>query len=231
LDGNELIQRLKSLKVRFPSPDDVVLDSHQLSELIAEAEALVGAWNNGDAIAIKNKAQFMHLIGKPNYLQILSTISKVIHELEIKYPPSERKQVYAPGEAYDFYNDFKAVVLSAKAHVFLIDPYVNEEVFDLYIKKLPKEVACKVLLGNTNNNLKTVIQKLHSSPNHNVDVKTSKGMHDRVVFIDDSACWLIGQSIKDAAKKKPTYFVELPEELVHEKLSYYSSLWSGANSV
>lgn len=231
MNGNDLIQRLKTLKAKFPAADSVDIHSPDLGELFAEAEALVGVWSKSDAIDVKTKAQFLHLIGKPNYVQIVSTISKVIHELEIKHPQSEKKQVYAAGEAYDFYSDFKTVVLSAKNHVFLIDPYINEEVFDLYVKKLSIEVTCKVLLGNTNNNLKTVIQKLHASPNHNVEVKTSKGMHDRVAFIDDNACWLIGQSIKDAAKKKPTYFVELPEELVHEKLAYYSELWSSAKNI
>jgi hypothetical protein len=225
------MQRLKALKAKFPSPDTVDLNSHKLGDLLAEAEALIGVWNKADADDIKIKSQFLHLIGTPNYIQIVSTLTKVIHQLEIEYPQSEKKQVYAAGEAYDFYSDFKTVVLSAKRHLFLIDPYINEEVSELYVKKLPKEVACKVLLGNTNNNLKTVIKKLHASPSHNVEVRTSKGMHDRVMFIDDSTCWLIGQSIKDAAKKKPTYFVELPDELVHEKMAYYSELWSNGESI
>ena len=166
-----------------------------------------------------------------NYLQILGVISKVLHELEIKYPEEDKKQVYAAGEAYDFYSDFKAVVLSAKQSVFLIDPYLNEEVFNLYVEKLPSEITSRVLLGKVNDNLRAVIEKLKLSKTRKIEVKKSKGMHDRVAFIDSTQCWLLGQSIAEAAKKKPTYLVELPEELTPEKLSYYDEIWSKATNV
>jgi hypothetical protein len=38
-------------------------------------------------------------------------------------------------------------------------------------------------------------------------MRSSNGVHDRVVFADDK-CWVIGQSIRDAAVKRPTYIVE-----------------------
>lgn len=49
-------------------------------------------------------------------------------------------------------------------------------------------------------------------------------MHDRVLFID-SRCWVIGQSIKDAAKKKPTYIVEHSSILMRH---IYEEIWSKA---
>ena len=53
-------------------------------------------------------------------------------------------------------------------------------------------------------------------------------MHDRVIFIDEYVCWLIGQSIKDAAKAKPTYLVPLPPDVVSDKLSNYENIWKNA---
>ena len=231
MTGRELINRLKSLRNKLPPLEELDVRSPELLVLLGEAEALVGMWNKMDKIAVNTKIQFIHIMKESNYLQILGVISKVLHELEIKYPEDDKKQVYAAGEAYDFYIDFKAVVLSAKKTIFLIDPYINEEVFNLYIKKLPNEISCRVLLGKLDDNLRSVIEKLKLSPSRAIEVKRSKGLHDRVVFVDNSKCWLLGQSIAEAAKKKPTYLVELPDELTHEKLSYYESIWINANDV
>lgn len=53
------------------------------------------------------------------------------------------------------------------------------------------------------------------------------GVHDRVIFTDNRV-WLLGQSIKDAAKKKPTYIVEHYESL---QRGVYEQLWQLATPV
>ncbi len=47
-------------------------------------------------------------------------------------------------------------------------------------------------------------------------------------FADDR-CWVIGQSIKDAAKKKPTYIVEHPSPILMKGI--YDPLWAAATVV
>lgn len=48
------------------------------------------------------------------------------------------------------------------------------------------------------------------------------------MFADDR-CWVIGQSIKDAAKKKPTYIVEHSGPVAMRGI--YEPLWTGATVV
>lgn len=231
MTGRQLIARLKALRGKLPPVGNLNLQSPELQKMLGEAEALVGMWSMMDAVAINIKTQFLHITTEVNYLQVINVIEKVLYELEIQYPEENKKQVYAAGEAYDFYNDFRSEVLRAKSSIFLIDPYANEEVFNLYVERLPKSVSCRVLLGKIDNNLRTVIGKLGLSATRSVEVRQSKAIHDRVVFIDGMKCWIMGQSIKDAAKRKPTYLVELPEDLAPEKLSYYESIWSSARAL
>ena len=61
------------------------------------------------------------------------------------------------------------------------------------------------------------------------EVKTSGEIHDRVLFIDDLSCWVMGQSIKDAAKAKPTYLLPLPADISTLKLSHYELIWNNAS--
>ena len=55
-------------------------------------------------------------------------------------------------------------------------------------------------------------------------------MHDRHVFAD-SRGWIIGQSIKDAARKKPTYMVEISTSAVAAMQAIYEGIWSRATTV
>jgi hypothetical protein len=47
------------------------------------------------------------------------------------------------------------------------------------------------------------------------------------VFFDQRG-WVIGQSIKDAARKKPTYLVELGEPLRTVARDIYNQIWGKA---
>ena len=231
MTGRELICRLHKLKESLPDAEAIDPYSSELLSQLGEAEVLVGMYNKMDAIEINSNIKFLSNYPTHCYLLILKTISKTLYELEIKYPKQDTKQVYASGDAYEFYHDFKAVVLAAKQSILIIDPYINNELFDLYIEKLPDAIECHVLLNKVNDTIRILIDKLKLSPSRRIEVKSSTEIHDRVVFIDKRQCWILGQSIKDAAMKKPTYFLQLPDDLAIDKLKYYEQIWINAKSI
>ncbi len=64
----------------------------------------------------------------------------------------------------------------------------------------------------------------------NFELKSSKEVHDRHVFVDGRG-WMMGQSTKDAAKKKPTYMVEIGASAVATIQAIYEGIWARALSV
>ncbi len=52
----------------------------------------------------------------------------------------------------------------------------------------------------------------------------------RVLFVDQRG-WIIGQSIKDAAKKKPTYLDELEDPSLTAERDIHDKIWTSATSV
>lgn len=64
-----------------------------------------------------------------------------------------------------------------------------------------------------------------------LEARKSMALHDRVIFIDRHVCLVVGQSIKDAAKSKPTYLVSLPPDIVPAKLQDYEQIWEAANAI
>ena len=146
-------------------------------------------------------------------------------ELELDLPDAEIKGVYEPGQEYEFYRDLKSILATAQREIFVIDPYLNAEIFDVYAGSIPRTVTFRLLSNNIPADVKTLAQKYASGGN--LQFRVSTLIHDRVVFVDKRV-WVSGQSIKDAAKKKPTYIVEHDEPPMRE---IYERIWQLASVV
>jgi hypothetical protein len=140
-------------------------------------------------------------------------------------PDTGIKGVYEPGEEYEFYRDAKACLALAQREIFVIDPYLNAEIFDVYASAIPRTVYFRLLSANVPADVKALAQKYASGGN--LAFRESLSIHDRVIFADNRV-WLSGQSIKDAAKKKPTYIVEHDEALMRP---VYEGIWQAASPI
>lgn len=146
-----------------------------------------------------------------------------IAELKIDFPEEEIKGVYEPGQEYEFYRDLKTILGLAKAQLFVVDPYLSTDLFHTYADAIPRAVHFRLLTTNVPSAVTALAQKYISGGNF--EFRSSNSIHDRVIFVDNRV-WLLGQSIKDAAKKKPTYIVEHDEALQRE---IYERLWQTAS--
>jgi len=64
-----------------------------------------------------------------------------------------------------------------------------------------------------------------------IEARKSDSIHDRVLFLDDISCWVLGQSIKDAAGTKPTYLAPLDAEMTRLKKVDYEKIWTTATPI
>lgn len=136
-------------------------------------------------------------------------------------------KVYGVGDAYKFHIDLRRKLSDVSDNVFIIDPYFDAGSFDLYIPVIPAGVMVRILLKTADGPFMTVLRKFRAKESANLKVRVSQDIHDRVLFIDDK-CWAIGQSIKDAAMKKPTYVILSEESDMKEK---YDPIWEEAESL
>jgi hypothetical protein len=148
-----------------------------------------------------------------------------IAELEMMLPEQEVKGAYEAGEEYEFYRDLKAIIRFAKQEVLIVDGYLDTQLFDIYVTDLDAKVAVRVMTDQVRSGLETVARKY--AGRGNFELRASTDVHDRAVFADDR-CWVIGQSIKDAARKKPTYIVEHTSSTMRP---IYEAIWAKAVTV
>lgn len=156
-------------------------------------------------------------------------IRSLIGVLQLQLPEEGVKGVYAPGEQYAFYRDLSSLVITVTKEIFIVDAYLDEQLFNLYVDKVPPSATVRILSSNKiGANVATVARVyVKSRP---LELRSSPDVHDRLVFFDQRG-WITGQSIKDAARSKPTYLIELEDPSLSALRDIHNRIWTAATSV
>jgi hypothetical protein len=157
-----------------------------------------------------------------------ASVASSIKELGVSLPEAELKGAYESGDEFAFYVDLKGILAAAVCDVFIVDNFLSPEFFELYVTPIQKDVSVRIVTDEIKGNIETIAKKF--ATRGKFELKSSKEVHDRHVFVDGRG-WMIGQSIKDAAKKKPTYMVEIGSVLVTPIQRTYEEIWTRATSV
>jgi hypothetical protein len=152
----------------------------------------------------------------------------LISALRLRLPEEEIKGAYEPGDEYAFYRDLSSLVATTTKDIFIIDAYLDEKVFNLYVDKVPTGPTVRILSNKIGANVEAVAKMYAKS--RSLELRSSADAHDRLVFIDERG-WVVGQSIKDAARKKPTYLVELDGPSLGALRDVHNRIWAAATVV
>lgn len=170
--------------------------------------------------------QFWPVVREPLRQNLLAAAEEIRLELEL-YGHENIGRVYDAQKQYDFLRDLKEIILGAQKEVFVIDPYFNGQAFETYLGPLGDSCSIRVLCSKYSNEVASHIAAFGAQFGMMPKLKRSSKLHDRLVIIDSSDCWIVGGSIKDAGEK-PTYLVPLPPRISMTKVSIYEDIWQQA---
>lgn len=227
-----LLSQLKSLLARAPDFKAYSPSSMEYHLWLGQAHALVTRWNNIEAIGFKTASDFLGFQANRDYNigQIFGVLHRAVADLEIQLP-ADIGQAFGPGAIYDFFKALNNVLASAKKSLLVVDPYMDDTVFDTYLSSVPKGVKIRLLVRKYTAKVKPAAEKFVTQYGALLEVKNSVALHDRLIFVDDDVCWVLGQSIRDAAVSKPTYLVHLAPDVALPKLAYYEHIWLHATLI
>ncbi len=199
---------------------------------LAQAHALVDRWNHLEAMSFKTSSDFLMggLNREMNIAQVFGTLHRAVADLELRVPDT-REQVFGPGAVYDFFMALGELLSSARASVLVVDPYMDAQIFDQYLSRAPAGIAVRLLVGKASSDVKAAADRFKAQHGADLEVRASSELHDRLVFIDGDVCWVLGQSIKDAAVKKTTYLAPLSPDVSSTKLALYNDVWTRARAI
>ena len=209
-----------------------------ISELVwlGKAHALVQRWNSNEAIALKSATDFLGTsIANQNINKIHGIICRAIADLELQVQSSSTKAtgIFGPGAVYDFFKELSGLVSAVKTSLFVVDPYMDENIFDAYVSNTSTTVKRRLMFVGNSVNLKTAASQFITQHGGNLELRKvpKQTIHDRIIIVDLISCWILGQSIKDAAAKSPTYLAPLSSDLASLKISDYEAIWNSATVI
>ena len=233
MDALLLLTQLKGHLARAPSFADYSATSPSHQEWLGKAHALVKRWNSTEAIYFKVSADGLAsspMLRESNLGTIFGSLHRAVADLELTLPNST-SQAFGPGAQYDFFKALTAVVGSAQRSLWVIDPYLDDTVFDAYLSGVQSTVAVRLLVEGYSAKVAPAVQKFAAQYGVKFEARRSSAFHDRVIFVDSVDCWVLGMSVRKAAESKPTYLAPLSPDIAALKLTHYEHVWSGAKAI
>lgn len=227
-----LLERLKALLKSMPPLEGKGRYGHEQYSWLGEANATMHEWDEARSIPFKTAVDglLQNINRHGNYGTAVAFIHDVIARVENSLP-QVAGQSFGPGAAYDFFKALNDLVSTAKVQLLVVDPYLDAEIFDGYMHALEPGVSARLLTAKYLSNVRVAAEKYQAQFGSAVEVRSSNDIHDRVIFVDNAQCWVLGASIKDAALKKPTYLAPLSQDISADKWKLYEAIWAASTPI
>ena len=140
----------------------------------------------------------------------------------------------AAGHTFDAFAAVGKALGTATRDVCIIDPYADARVLTDYAVLAPDNVSVRVLVGAIySNSLKPAVQHWGQQMKQPLEVRLGApgSLHDRLILIDGTTAFVLGQSFKDLAKRSHTSLVRMPPDAGKLKIEAYELMWSSATSL
>ena len=227
-----VLAELRAMASCAPDFDHYSPSSQAYAQWLGRTHSLVAMVNTYDAVGFRVSADNLasSFMRGNSVATIMNVLHRAIGHLESSLP-NQVDQVFGPGAVYDFMRALRDLVVSATSSLLVVDPYLDDQVFDAYISESAQSIRVRMLTSKHTDSLRPALAKFNQQYGRSVEIHRSSGLHDRLLFIDDRSCWLIGHSIKDGAENRPTYIAPLSTEMVAEKLRHYEDIWQRSTSI
>ena len=232
MDALILLEKLRTLLSTAPPLEGKGSYGQEQFSWLGRASALIATWDRSEAIFFKVAVDGM--TGNFNRVASHGTVFTTIHKAMASLEEQLLRpigQAFGPGAAYDFFKALRELVLSAEARIFLVDPYMDVETFDGYLSALSVGRDVRLLCAKYADDVRVAAEKFSLQHKCKIEARKSNAIHDRVIFVDGSQCWVSGASIKDAAAKKTTYLAPLAADVAAQKIRIYEEIWNAATAI
>lgn len=129
------------------------------------------------------------------------------------------------GGVFDYFDELRKIIEMAKTDILFVDPYMEAEFVSRYLPHVSVGTMIRLLTLNKVDALLPAAKMFAQQHSRSVDVRTSKQLHDRYVFIDKRQCYSSGASFKDGAKRTGTTITEHTDAFAALS-DTYENLWS-----
>lgn len=157
---------------------------------------------------------------------ILTLLHQARHDLRMKTIGPVNTAI-GHGRVFDYFDEVRKVIESAKQDLFFVDPYLDAEFVSRYLTNVKAGTMIRLLTREKLPTLLPAVDLYVRQFNTTVSVRSGSGFHDRYVMVDRTACYQSGASFKDGAKAAPTTLTQITDAFPGVSKTY-EDLWANA---
>lgn len=218
----------------FPASASEVDPRGPVQTWLSSARALLRRLDKNAKIHLDTNAAMAGRYWQYSINELVRFVTDAIAELELDLDldgRSEIANVYSSGQEYQLFQDIEEILFRAKTDLLIVDPYLSGSAFGEFISEAAKSTPTRILTEKSTDELMGYVRRHIAQYNSDISVRKSKGIHDRLLISDQEECWILGGSIKDAARKKPTYLMPVLPRFVAAKVEIYNQIWQAGTSL
>lgn len=198
-------------------------------EWLGQAAALVMMADSVRGIFFRQQIDRLHSIGgdpAAAVQSIIITLQQCRSEWRLK-SGGPLTIAFEPGKQFDYFDEIRKILEGATSDVFVVDPYAGAEFIGRYLPHVKNGVAVRMLVENQITQVKSAAEMFTAQYGTAIEVRKSKNMHDRFIFIDRRECYTSGATFKDGAVKSATLITQITDAF-SPMLKIYEDTWVAA---
>jgi hypothetical protein len=115
---------------------------------------------------------------------------------------SVRELFFGERSEHDAYVEIRALLQRAEKDLVIVDPYIDQSILTLLSACIKPGMSVRLLTSRVPNDFALEGKKWTAQHKGLVlEVRKTKEFHDRFIILDNTVCWHVGSSIKDAGQK------------------------------
>jgi hypothetical protein len=170
-----------------------------------------------------------------NAQTIIAIVHRSLARAELNAPARVQGAFIAAGHTLDAYAAVGRVLSTAKTSVLLVDPYADHQIVTDYAVSASDNVTIQIFTDAADHKktLKPAVEKWaqqfgKSRAPLEVRLAPAKTLHDRLIIVDETDAWSLGQSFNKLAERSPTSIVRADPETAALKIEVYLRMWQAA---
>lgn len=234
LSPEELYLRIRQVIADMPElyVDSVTSD---LAKWLGEAAFLISECGDiADAARFTTATHRVASIASDAPHNIPIILYRALARAEARAPSSAHGTFIAAGKPFDALAAVSKLFGEAKSDVLIADPYAEANLLAAFLLAVPEQVPTRVLADAKS--LKPTLKPATEAwvkqfaALRPLEVRVApKGMlHDRLIFLNRSVVWVLGQSFNQLATRSHTSLMKADAELAKLKVNAYETIWSSA---
>lgn len=232
-----LYGQLRVIASTFPDMKFEVPPSEERHRWLARAHALIA-----ETLGLAAEMEFQRaqkLLGstyqhETGVREIVDLVYRALGVVELQLPAGSQGSFIPAGNTFDAMAAVGKILASAKREVFIVDPYLDEKILTEFAQLANAGVLMRLLgdqatvKGTLAPAAKNWVKQFGDERPLSAKLATPRSLHDRLILIDQSEVWTVGQSFNALAGRAPTSFNKVDAETAGLKIAAYETIWAAS---